>query len=212
MGARRTHLLLGGSAGQAWRLWLEWASRSQGLCLSSARQPWGLGGAGAAHASPPAIEAAGRAVQIAGWAGSSARQPGQGTGLRRGSVRGLQRPEVHGRRAQETETQPEAWLRTLGGEPRSFPQHQRVVSRPWACPFKSGQLLPTPWIGSKGPGPLGTVGRASRRSGTDAGQQGRESPLDAQLAWSEGGRGGGHHGERAAAAPSRPRSQGPSGH
>lgn len=52
-------------------------------------------------------------------------------------------------------------------------------------------LLPTPWIGSEGPGPLGAVGRASRRSGTDAGQQGRESPLDAQLAWSEGGRGAG---------------------
>lgn len=103
----------------------------------------------------------------------------------------LHRPEVHGRGAQEMETWLEAWLWPLGGEPRSFPQHQRAVSRPQACLFRPGQhTAPRPMDLQRRSSPFGTTGRASKRSGTDAGQQGRESPLNAQLACSEGGREG----------------------
>lgn len=64
----------------------------------------------------------------------------------------LHHPEVHGRGAQEMETWLEAWLWSLGGEPRSFPQHQQAVSRPQACLFSpASTLLPAPWICREGP-------------------------------------------------------------
>lgn len=50
------------------------------------------------------------------------------------------------------ETWLEAWLWSLGGEPRSFPQHQQAVSRPQACLFSpASTLLPAPWICREGP-------------------------------------------------------------
>ena len=89
------------------------------------------------------------------------------------------------------ETWLEAWLWPLRGEPKSFPQHQRAVSRPQACLFQPGQhTAPRPRDLQRRSSPFGTTGQASKRSGTDAGQQGRESSLNAQFACSEGGRNG----------------------
>ena len=71
------------------------------------------------------------------------------------------------------ETWLEAWLWPLGGEPRSFPQHQRAVSRPQACLLQPGQhTAPRPMDLQRRSSPFGTTGRASKRSGTDASQQG----------------------------------------
>ena len=180
-GARRTHLFLGGSAGQAWRLWLERASRSQGLCLPSARQPWGLGGVGGCPHVPTCHRGSRERSSDCrlGREFCPSARPGDWPTLRfcAGPSGALKSTAAEPRRQRRG-------LRPGGPSPSTS---ERCRGRGLVPSSPASTLLPTPWMGSEGPSPVGAVGRASRRSGTDAGQQGRESPLDAQLAWREGG-------------------------